>query len=463
MKIDAASDGYENERRSVLILAYAWPPSPWIGAVRPVYLSRQLALRGWRPLVITAREEYEGEQNAGGIAGADSALVVRTRRLPSPGQAIVRLKRSLNNLYSGRQATQAYSRRTPGLEADTRASRLKENLASLLHVPDEYVGWFPFALRAASSAVRRHRPKCVISTGPPHTSHLVAMALKRLHGIAWIADFRDPWAWHDHTRTQSLWSDQVNAALERLAIRRASRVVCVSPGVSSEYAKRYPSEPPEKWATITNGFDLEEFRGLGKVERAERFTICYAGSLAYGRSPMVVLRALAELIADGAMDPKRVSLRFLGHCEFVEGRSLASMIEALGLGGVTEVLPLIPRSQALRELLRSHVLLLIAATQRHSISAKLFEYLAAGRPILAVAVEGASAEIVDRLGAGCVVAPDDVPAAKETIRRWYAEFVATGDCRAYNEPGEPHAAREYDWSQLGLRYSQLIDSCEENT
>jgi glycosyltransferase involved in cell wall biosynthesis len=468
MRSDAASNRHVDARRSVLILAYAWPPSPWIGAVRPVYLARQLALQGWRPVVITVREEYDitlrevhDKKSVGGIAGADSALVIRTRCWRSPAQALARLKR-VTALRSGeKRAAADYGRASLEAEAKPSAPRLRENLVSVLNAPDECVGWFPFALRAASRAVRRHRPRCVISTGPPHTAHLVAMALKGLHGIDWIADFRDPWAWHDHTRTHSLWSDRVNATLERLAIRRASRVVCVSPGVSSEYAKRYPAEPPEKWVTITNGFDLEEFRSLGTVERAERFTISYAGSLAYGRSPMVVLQALAELISERAIDSERVSLRFLGHCEFVEGRPLASIVEALGLGGVAEVVPLIPRSQALRELLRSHVLLLIAATQRHSISAKLFEYLAAGRPILAVAVQGASSEIVDRLGAGRVVAPDDVPAAKEAIRRWYAEFLATGDCRAYNEAGQAAAALEYDWSRLGLRYSHLIDSCGE--
>jgi glycosyltransferase involved in cell wall biosynthesis len=282
------------------------------------------------------------------------------------------------------------------------------------------------------------------------------MALKHVHRIPWIADFRDPWSWHDHDRPHRLWSDRINAKLEALAIRRADRVVCVSPGVTREYSHRYPLEPPEKWVTITNGFDLEEFRSLGNVGRSERFTITYAGSLAYGRSPIVVLRAIAELIAEGEMEPKRVHIRFLGHCEYVEGRPLATIIQELGLSQVAEVVPLIPRPEVLRELLRSHVLLLIAATQRHSISAKLFEYLAAGRPILAIAVEGASAEILNRLSAGRVVDPDDLVAAKAALRNWYAEFVATGDCRMRTGVTERDAALEFDWSRLGVRYSQLI-------
>jgi glycosyltransferase involved in cell wall biosynthesis len=282
------------------------------------------------------------------------------------------------------------------------------------------------------------------------------MVLKQVHGIAWIADFRDPWSWHDDFRPHFLWSDKINSKLEALAIRRADSVVCVSPGVTREYSHRYPFEPEEKWVTITNGFDLEEFRTLGQVDRAKHFTISYAGSLAYGRSPMVVLRAIAELIAESAIDPNRVRVRFFGHCENVEGRPLASIIEELGLGQVAEVAPLIPRVQVLRELLRSHVLLLIAATQRHSISAKLFEYLAARRPILAIAVEGASTDILDRLGAGRVVAPDDLLGAKEALRSWYAEFVATGDCQMRADAREPDAMLEFEWSRLGIRYAELI-------
>jgi glycosyltransferase involved in cell wall biosynthesis len=445
---------------SVLILAHAWPPSPWIGAVRPVYLSRQLAALGWRPIIVTIREEDAANVSSGGVADEGSALVIRTRSLRNPRHALVKLRRAVRRVLSlGRPVVQAESVRPYALEEDLafRAPGLKEHLTSLLYVPDEFLGWFPFALRAAIGAVRRHRPVCVISTGPPHTTHLVAMALKRVCNIAWIADLRDPWAWHDHPPgTHTLWSDRLNTRLEAAVIRSANCVVSVAPGVTREYARRYPAEPAEKWVTITNGFDASEFDGLGHVERAERFTVSYVGSMSFQRSPILLLRALAELIAEGAIDRTRVAVRFMGDCEFVGDRSLASIIADMGLEEVAEVLPLAPRTQALRELLRSHVLLLIAGTQRLCIAAKLFEYLAAGRPILAISGEGATADIVNRLGAGRVVAPDDLRGAKDALLDWYKEFVAAGDCRGALEQDQTDAKLEYDWTRLGPRYSELI-------
>lgn len=466
MRIDSPG-GWPNDRAdaraSVLILAHTWPPAPWIGAVRPVYLSRQLALLGWRPIVITIREGYGAAENTEGIAGAESAQVIRTRHLRSPRHAIAGIKRGMSALLSlGRRQRPARHALSYPLEGELtfRPPSLKDNLVSLFYVPDEFLGWFPFALRAALQAVRRYRPRCVITTGPPHTSHLVAMALKQAHNIAWIADFRDPWSWRDHPPgTQRLWSDHANGWLESAVIRRADRVVCVAPAVTAEYARRYPSEAGQKWVTITNGFDLEEFRSLGPVERAERFTISFVGSLSFRRSPALVLRAIAELVTEGAIDRKRASIRFVGDCEYVEGRSLVSIIEGLALSEVAEVLPLIPRPQALRELLRSHVLLLIAGSQRLSISAKLYEYLAADRPILAISAPGASADIVERLGVGRVIAPDDLAGAKAAIKDWYTEFIAGRDCRTPLATTQTNAKSEYDWARLGPRYSELIRSC----
>jgi len=452
----------EGERPSVLILAHTWPPAPWIGAVRPVYLSRQLALHGWHPIVITVREERTANQNSEGIAGAESALVIRTRYLPSPRHVLVSAKHAIRRLAPLRREKPADSERSYGLEEDLafRAPGLKQNLVSLLYAPDEFSGWLPFALRAASRALRRYKPQCVISTGPPHTSHLVALALKHMYRIAWIADLRDPWAWHDHPPgTHTLWSDHINRRLESAVVRGASRVVCVAPGVTAEYARRYAAEPSEKWVTITNGFDRDEFRSLGQIERAERFTISFVGSLSFQRSPLLLLRALAELLSEGTIDRNRVSARFIGDCEYVGRQSLTAIIRKLDLQGVAEVVPLIPRPQALRELLRSHVLLLIAGSQRLSISAKLFEYLAAGRPILAISSEGASAEIVQRLGVGRVVGPDDLQGAKDAIRHWYREFTSTSDTQATCDMPQADGRLEYDWARLGLRYAELIRSC----
>jgi len=337
---------------------------------------------------------------------------------------------------------------------------LKDNVVSLLYVPDEFLGWFPFALKACLRAVDQFKPVCVITTGPPHTSHLVGMAVKRLRRMPWIVDLRDPWAWHDHQEeVPQLWSDQINSRMEARVIRRADRVVCVAPEVTKAYAAKYPGEPDAKWETISNGFDLDEFRSLGVVDRADCFTISYIGALSFQRSPVLLLQAVASLISEGAVNPKRIAIRFVGLCEYVDDRSTVSIIAEHGLSQVAVVVPQVPRRQALRELLRSHVLLLLAGNQKMSISAKLYEYLAADRPILAISREGAAASIIQQLRAGSVVAPNDLKGAKDAILHWYKEYETREGEKAGLDTGPSNAALEYSWERLGARYSALITDC----
>jgi glycosyltransferase involved in cell wall biosynthesis len=288
------------------------------------------------------------------------------------------------------------------------------------------------------------------------------MALKRMRGLPWIADLRDPWAWHDHPTYQpNSLSDRIVARMERSLVRNADRVVNVTPAVTQSYAERYPEVPGSKWMTITNGFDLEEFQGLGAVTQAQRFTISYVGGFDFQRSPILLLEAVAALIAEGKVDRDRMTVRFVGRCEYANGQPLAATIHELGLDGVAEIVPMLPRPEALRELLRSHVLLLLSGVQRLSVAAKVYEYLASGRPILAITGEGRAADIVRGAGAGRVVAPDDLQGAKDAVAHWYASYLASGSAPGPARPRLSAEALEYSWERLGRRYAEAIAAAAE--
>jgi len=457
--------------RSVLILAHSWPPDAYVGAVRPVYLARQLARLGWQPVVVTVQERYYELKNTAGVAGTDSALVIRTRCLPNPRRAYLWLK----NLVARRR------RRSPALTTSSPATdemsspqgqgvsrsipgRLKRTLLSLLYTPDEFQGWFPFALVASLRAVARHRPKCVISTGPPFTSHLVALALKGICGAKWVADFRDPWSWREGLPAEisSPVSDRINRSLEKIVMQRADRVVCVTPATTDRYRQLYPRLPANKWLTITNGYDMAEFAGLGPVEKPDRFTISYIGGFDFSRTPLLVLRAVGELVSAGMLDRLRVTLRFVGPCRYVGDRPVSQMIAESGLNGIAEIVGFVPRPEALKEILRANVLVLLGGTQRLSVAAKVYEYVAAGKPILAITEDGATAELIRRIGGGRVVAPNDLEGAKDAIVSWYKRYVQEGKAETLHWPQDPGIAEEYSWDRLGARYAAALEECSEN-
>jgi len=252
----------------------------------------------------------------------------------------------------------------------------------------------------------------------------------------------------------------MNATMEKLMVRHATNIVCVTPAVTRTYMQKYPSSSPDKWVTIPNGFDLDEFDGLGIVTRAERFTISYVGGFDHQRSPDLLLKAIAELIFNGTLDPERIAVRFVGTCECTNGRSTDAVIREFGLSGIAKVVSLLPRPQALRELLASHVLLLLAGDHRLSVAAKVYEYLASGRPILAISNEGSAADIIRRTGAGRVVAPNDLEGAKNAIAHWYGNYLKLGDGMEADKTELSSATREYSWDRLGARYVELIQRAQ---
>ena len=453
--------------RSVLILAHSWPPDANVGAVRPVYLARQLATSDWQPLVVTVRERYYDHKNSAGIAGSELAQVTRTHCLPNPRNGYLWLKKLLTwprRLFASNvparktESTPSVNQQRP----DTEPGLLKRTFLSLLYTPDEFLGWFPFALFASIRLIHRHRPACIISTGPPYTSHLVAMVLKLFYGTRWIADYRDPWSWREGLASEirSPTSDRINAFLEKIVMRNADCIVCVTPRTTDRYRALYPDLPGSKWFTITNGYDLDDFSALMPVEKHERFTISYVGSFDFSRTPRLLLQAVGDLISEGKLDRKNVMLRFVGPCQSAEGRSVAEMINENGLDGIADLVGFLPRTEAMKEILRADVLLLLGGTQRLSIAAKVYEYIASGNPILAISEEGDTADLIRRIDGGRVVAPDNINAAKDAITAWYDDFLRRPRTAVMDQARNTGAREDYSWDRLGARYIELLEARE---
>ena len=448
--------------KSILLLAYSWPPDVSVGSVRPVYLSRQFARLGWQPIVITVREQYYERLNTGGVMGTDSAFVIRTHCLPNPRYAYLSVKKCLAWLRR-EDMTDNPDRvhdRTDGGQGGSKPAIgwLKRTILALIYTPDEFQGWFPFALAASLIAFLRHRPQCVISTAPPFTPHLVALALKKICGINWIAEFRDPWSCNEAgtSGVTNEISDWINRRLEKMVMAGADRIVCVTPAMTERYRKLYPNLPDNKWVTITNGYDLDEFASLEPVEKEECFTISYVGNFFYNRSPHLLLKAVGELIAEGKLDRQKLCIRFVGSSQNAGGRPIAEMIAENKLDGVVQLVGLVPRSEALKEILQASVLLLVG-TQGLTVAAKTYEYMAAGKPILGIVEEGAEADLIRYSGGGRVVGPNDLAGAKDAIAFWYGEYLNTRQVTNGHQAGGTGRTEEFNWTRLGVRYVSVLE------
>ena len=381
----------------VLLVTMYFPPAGGGGVQRPLKFATHLPALGIETHV---------------LAPDDPKWLYSDPALAPPTQAWIHRARYLGP-RAHRLADELHGR--SGLDLLSRQAR---SLSRRVLVPDENVAWNLTAIPAAVRIVRSEGIDVVLTTSPPNSVHLIGAAVKRMTGVRWVADLRDSIASHPHRRVERAAvraKEKVSASVARLVARQADVIVAASDAIAEE---ALGLEPAGVVTTILNGADFDDFAGL-EYRRGDRFRITHTGSFFGKRDPRPFLSALAE---SGLQD---VVARFVGDFR-VADRDWA---ESLGLGDRLELLPHVSRREALALQRDSDALLLLipdaGGRGQGVLSGKVFEYLAAERPILAaVPPEGAAAELIRETGAGVVAAPDDVPALTRALTELHAAWAA---------------------------------------
>jgi len=381
----------------VLLVTLYFPPAGGGGVQRPLKFATHLPGLGIETHV---------------LAPDDPKWIHRDEDLPPPTLAWVHRARYLGP--KGRKPAEELHG-TTGLERFGVQARLA---GRRLLVPDENVSWNLTAIPAAIRIVRNEQIDVVLTTSPPSSVHLVGAAVKRATGVRWVADLRDSVVAHPHRDAERLLvraKEQGEHAIAKLIGRSADAIVAVSDAIADEVREREPRGPV---VTIANGSDFDDFAGLEHT-RSDRLRITHAGSFFGKRDPRPFLTAVERSGLDD------VVVRFLGDFRSTD----REWAEEQGLGDRLELIPYAPRRRSLELQRDSDVLLLLipeaGGRGKGVLSGKVFEYLAAERPILAVVPpEGAAAELIRDAGAGVVVAPDDVEGMTAALRELHARWQA---------------------------------------
>ncbi|HKQ79269.1 MAG TPA: glycosyltransferase [Blastocatellia bacterium] len=415
----------------LLYIAYQFAPSLEMGARSCVQIARHLPAYGWSPVVLTIDEKYVEGQYLGRIDEvAQLGLpdeVVRTRLLPHPFDLYRWLKASRSgNSQRGRENRGDAT--SIEVDAPLRAkNRLRRFLISTLSIPDLCTGWIFPAVIAGLKAARRSGAQQLFSSGPFWSNHLVGFALSYLTGLPWTAHFRDPWVAGAPEKPASAISAKINEWLERIIVTRASAVISVTEEHSDTFRSVYPFLSPGKFITVPNGYDSDEWENLPADIQAdekskEKFLITYAGTFYIERDPQPLFRAIKSLIDDGEIGRDQIQVDLIGWCDTSEGRSVREMADECGVCDCINILGPRSRPETLYRMSQANLLLLLAERFVIQIPGKTYEYLRAGRPILALTSKGALANFLRRIGGGWVVDPKDdagiVSALKESVRQW---------------------------------------------
>ena len=398
---------------NLLLVAYFYPPCRDTGAHRPAAMAKWLRRLGHRVTVLTTSAYGTGD-------GGAEEEVVRTGDLQ-------RLRARLHG----------HDRVDALFDADTYSGR--PHPLSKLIVPEPLIlAWTPFARRRALQLNRQRRFDCVITSSPPESVHAVGRALSR-RGVAWLAELRDGWTFEPiRPRFPTAAQRRLDQSLERRWLTSADAVVCVSRPAADDLRERLGIEPrliPNAWDPdlMQPGADDAATQFLDP----ERVSLVYTGRFgSYGRDPAPLVRALAELGRDDPEPASRLELVVAGPLTDAEAalmRTDVSPARIVVAGSVS-------RSQALALQDSADALLLLASPRRSQLlNFKLFEYLAAGRPILALAEGTEAGRVVAELG-GEPVRSDDVPAIIAALRRLISGGISPPDPKALAAYSYPAAA-----------------------
>jgi glycosyltransferase involved in cell wall biosynthesis len=376
--------------KRVLMIAFHFPPLRGSSGIqRTLKFAQYLPQFGWQPVVISAHPR--AYVNKGDDQLRDIPADVEVHRPFA-------LDTSIHLAVKGRY---------PGF----------------LALPDRWAAWALGAVPTGLRLIWKQRPAVIWSTYPIATAHLIGLCLHRLTGIPWIADLRDPMTDVGHPSNAAM--RRAYRWIEQQTIKHCTRAVCTTPGAIATYTRRFPHIPLSRFALIENAFDEENFaeaeRERGAPAAAGRpFTLVHSGVIYPSeRDPVPLFEALAAMLADGRISAQRFQLRLraTGHDSY-----LGELIDKFGIGSIVTLAPHCAYREALQEMLGADGLLILQATNcNHQVPAKLYEYLRAGRPILALTdADGDTALTLRRAGVDTIAALDEKNAIISGLERFLA-------------------------------------------
>ncbi|MBQ7194942.1 MAG: glycosyltransferase family 4 protein [Bacteroidales bacterium] len=423
--------------RRVLIISYYWPPAGGSGVQRWVKFAKYLPQMGWQPVVYTpSNPSYQTLDKNLGREIPPEAEIIRTP-IWEPYGAWKRFDRSgakeLNPIHGGRK---------------TLKQRLSLLIRANLFIPDPRVSWVKPSVKFLARYLRKNPVEAIITTGPPQSMHLIGRRLSIKTGLPWIADFRDPWTdifYFKHLPlTGAARRKQENLELE--VLRDATAVVAVSPAVQKDFALKTMTPVH----LITNGFDPEDyaFEAMGDGF----FNITHTGQFSLAGIPENLWKAIAELCDEDADFAGKVRIRLCGQ---TDSEVLESIAEA-GLSKKIVNLGYKPHLTAIREQKAAGMLILpLRKDPEYAkvLPGKLFEYLAAGRPILGIGQKnGAMATVLEDTGAGVTCEWDDVQGAKQFISKIWRIW------RSGRQYSAPSGIDRYSRRNVTAQYVKLLNS-----
>lgn len=415
----------ERPLKKVLIVTYYWPPSGGGGVQRWLKFVKYLKNFGWEPIVyVPANPEYPVE-DVSLLKDVPKDITILRGKIWEPY--------GFYKKFTGKKKEAKIQ--TAFLTEEKTKFHLLEDIAvwirGNLFIPDARKFWVKPSVRFLSDFLNHHKIDALVTTGTPHSAHLIGLQLKKKLGITWVADFRDSWTNIDFYDALKLGrrADRIHHKMEKTVLEQADAVTVVAPGMVQEFGEIVNRD----YVVITNGYDEEDTLESQAIKPDRtHFTLAHIGSLTKTRNAENLWKVLSELTVENQDFAEKLEIKNVGK---IDGDIVGSM-EKNGLTSLVKRVDYIPHQEVIVEQKKAAVLILLSnhtPNTKLMIQGKLFEYLASGRPIVCIGPpDGDTAKILQHTNCGNVFDFNETKGLKKEILRLFNEFLVgkeTAKCK----------------------------------
>ncbi|MGE0636444.1 MAG: glycosyltransferase [Bacteroidia bacterium] len=428
-------------RKTVLIITYYWPPSGGAGVQRWLKTVKYLREYGWEPVVYTPENPEAPATDNSLLKDIPDGVKVLKQPIWEPYS----FYKKFLGLKKDEKINAGFltEKKKPGL-----AEKIAVWIRGNLFIPDARKYWVNPSVEYLAKYLRSHPVDAVVSTGPPHSMHLIALGLKQKTGIPWMADFRDPWTNIDFYDKLMLTkgADRKHRELEKTVLQNADIVTSIGKQMADEFialgAKRVE--------VVANGFDETDFAFLN-IELDKMFSISHIGSINKDRNSETFWSAVKELCDELPGFKQKLQLKLVGKTDYAVLESL----EKYNLQQYLEKTEYLPHDEVLKKSMSTQVLLLLLNNTPNAkgiMTGKFYEYLAAKRPIICIGPQdGEAAKTLEETAAGKVAGFDDKQRMKAILKDYFEKY------QQHTLKVESAAIDNYSRRKLTGRFAELLD------
>lgn len=395
--------------KKVLIVTYYFPPAGGPGVQRWLKFVKYLPDFQLEPIVYIPQNPTYPIVDEGLLSEVSDQLIILKHPIWEPYR--------LASLFSKKKIKNISAGIIPSVKKQTRLERLALFVRGNLFIPDARVFWVKPSVAYLKDYCQSNDIDTIITTGPPHSLHLIGLALQQQLGIKWVADFRDPWTTIGYHKALKLlpWAKQKHKRLEQQVLHAADAIIVTSASTKTEF-EALTSQPI---AVITNGYDSAT---APSTQLDAKFSLAHIGSLLSARNPIALWESLAELLQEVPDLASHLQLKFIG----TTSQEVKDSLAKFSLTTYAQDFGYVSHQEAVRHQKESQVLLLIEIDSPETkliLPGKLFEYLVSGRPILAMGPEGSDfASIITETQTGAFFMYDQKTAIKNYLSSCFAAY-----------------------------------------